>query len=699
MHLTMNIVRLFSALLAIAGSSSAEPAYQLSWIGNSGSAVINGQKRMRLYVQMDAKDAFVLPDGTVAALTWFEEGHQELGLYKDGGFVTAMPKTHYQATLAVTADETHVYMAGRSGGKKGTLTNYIRKYERFKSDKYLDTEISSHKEFDPILGLAISGDTLFVSDPLESKIRLLDKTTMKESSSFTVENPRKISVDKQKRIWVIIGGAGESNTNPGKGAIIRAYTPDGRPVPDSEIRDIAVPTAIAIDNQGRLLLADSEPGVNHIAIYDISSRPSRVGTFGKCITSGTPGEVKPDKFDHITGMGTDKEGNYYVLWNGGPHAGSGRTVSEAQGLVIQSLNPDGTGRWQLLGGHFIDSADADPDDETKVYSRNARYDMDYSKPPGKQFTFKAHTLDRKRYPHDPRLWHSHLYASQTLRLQGKLFMILQDQYRDTNTMFRFDGEIAVPAVMFSGKFPWMNPPNRPEGMRKFLWRDGSGASAPDGQFAADEYHELTNFAWGFASWSKNGDVWCVSSKGNQIARYPFLGLDPNGIPKYSEETSVVIPKPAEFHKIANVEYDSDKDVMFIAGFLKKEEEKDYGGGTGKTNFRWIFRYDNWSKSQANPIARSKMKLPEVVQVAFTFSGDWIFAGERQGQPIRVFDSRDGKLVQHWKPDRKVGGPDWYGGGLDVPRAIRAYQRKNGEILVFSEEVSYSKVLMHQWTPK
>ena len=673
--------------------------YQMSWIGNSGSGQWDERRQMRLYTQMDVKEMTVLADGTVVAITWFDEGHQNIGVYKDGEFITRMGHAYGFAALAVAADEQFIY-AGGTRRDSGTRVNVIRRYDIKEPQRHMNVDVNRppNNAYQPFLGMALRNDTLYVSERVTKSIRKFSTPRLDEIGSFPVEGgtPRKLAVDAQDRVWVIVGG--NANLDPGDNATIRGYQSDGTPLPDAVISDIGLPTAIAIDPQGRLLIADSTPGVNHIAIYDITAPPRRVGTFGRCITADVPGQVLPDKFDHITGLGTDAQGNFYVAWNGGPPSGNGRVVSNAQGQVIRSLKPDGSLRWELLGRHFIDNADADPADEHQVYARNERYEMDYSKPAGKQWTWKAYTLDRKRYPHDPRLWHSHLYTSQMLRLEDKLFMILQDQYRDTNTMYRFDGEIAVPTVMFNAKFPWDHPPNRPEGLRKFVWRDGSGAQPPDGHFDADEYHEIEKFGWGYASWSNNGDVWCVPSAGNRIVHYPFLGLDENGVPKYSEETATNIPKPEEFVKISHIEYDSDKDVMFLAGFFKKEEEIDYGGGKGKTTFRWIVRYDNWSRNSTKPVARSKMELTEAVQSSFTFSGDWIFAGEREGQPIRVFDSRNGRMVQHWKPGPEVGGPDWYGGGLDVARAIRAFRRANGEILVFSEEVSYSKILMHRWMP-
>lgn len=47
----------------------------------------------------------------------------------------------------------------------------------------------------------------------------------------------------------------------------------------NEIIDIDEPSALAIDNRGRLLIADN--GVNQqVAIYNINNQPVRVDTFG-----------------------------------------------------------------------------------------------------------------------------------------------------------------------------------------------------------------------------------------------------------------------------------------------------------------------------------------------------------------------------------------------------------------------------------
>lgn len=689
------------ALAATLSLSAADVGeHRLSWIGNSGSGAWDEERQMRLYTQMDVKEASVLPDGTVVAITWFDEGHQNIGVYKDGAFVGRMPHTYGSAALAVAANDEHIY-AGTTRRVDDKRVNFVRRYDRKPPFRYHDLELSrtDGKGYQPFLGMALSQDTLIVSDRVGSCIRLIDISSMRETASFPVAGgtPRKVAVDSQQRIWVIIGGP--ANLDPGDQAFIRGYTFDGTPIPHAEIRDVGLPTAIAVDHRDRLLVADSTPGVNHIAIYDLASDiPKRTGTFGRCITSDVPGEVQPDKFDHITGLGSDAEGNFYVCWNGGPHRtrGGGRLVSSAQGQVIRSLTPAGALRWELLGLHFMDNADADPADDTIVYAKNERYAMDYSKPPGQEWTWQAYTLDRLRYPEDPRLWQSHMYASQMLRLDGKLFMILQDQYRDVNAMYRFDGDIAVPAIMFNGKFPWDHPPQRPKDMRKFLWRDGSGSTAPDGHFQTEEYQELRHFAWGFNSWSANGDHWNIPSAGNRIVHYPYLGLDAHGIPRYSEDSATVTNKPDIIHKLATLEYDHDRDVMFLSGFFAAEEDKDYGGGTGRTRMAWIVRYDDWSGERR---LVSRMDLPkDKVMAAFTIAGDWVFAGERQGQPIHVYDSRDGSKLTVWRPGAAHGGPDWYGGGLDLDRAIRATVRPNGEILVFSEEVSYAKVLMHRWLP-
>jgi len=70
-------------------------------------------------------------------------------------------------------------------------------------------------------------------------------------------------------------------------------------------------TALAVDNQGRLLVADNGPRPSQVLIYHIRQRPKLVGTVGTQggIYSGTRGRVGALKFYGLTGVGADSSGN------------------------------------------------------------------------------------------------------------------------------------------------------------------------------------------------------------------------------------------------------------------------------------------------------------------------------------------------------------------------------------------------------
>jgi hypothetical protein len=100
------------------------------------------------------------------------------------------------------------------------------------------------------------------------------------------------------------------------------------------------------------------------------------------------------KFYGITGVGTDAAGNIYINSNGFNNSGTD----------LRKLSPNGKLQWQLLGLHFVDNADTDPaTDGIEVFAKQEHFVMNYSKPAGQQWTYKAYTINPFKYPQDPRL--------------------------------------------------------------------------------------------------------------------------------------------------------------------------------------------------------------------------------------------------------------------------------------------------------
>ena len=149
---------------------------------------------------------------------------------------------------------------------------------------------------------------------------------------------------------------------------------DGR---DVTFPGLFQPTALALANDGQLMVADSLTGPRQqVLFYDVSDpgHPRLTRTFGEPggISAGTPGEVTPTKFWGIRGIGMDAAGNLYVA------------MSE-MGTVLRKFAPDGKLLWQLYGLCFVDLACADPTtDGRDVWGVQEHYVMDYSQAPGRE---------------------------------------------------------------------------------------------------------------------------------------------------------------------------------------------------------------------------------------------------------------------------------------------------------------------------
>ncbi|MCP5522909.1 MAG: hypothetical protein H7A46_15325 [Verrucomicrobiales bacterium] len=135
----------------------------------------------------------------------------------------------------------------------------------------------------------------------------------------------------------------------------RGITCDGRPV---KFPDLHEPMALALANDGQLMVADSQTSARQqILFYDSTDPtvPKLMRTFGDCggIGSGTPGEVTPTKFQGIRGMVMDAAGNLYVAMSG-------------MGACLREFSPEGHLLWELRGDFFVDLACAGPTRQRRV---------------------------------------------------------------------------------------------------------------------------------------------------------------------------------------------------------------------------------------------------------------------------------------------------------------------------------------------
>ncbi|MBC7326738.1 beta-propeller fold lactonase family protein [bacterium] len=679
-------------------------SYKTTWIGNSFGG---GEK----WVQDFLEGMFVSPDGTVYTASVWDEAGREFGFYKNGDVVGYCKETHGWGTLggyAITANSKYIFIAhlqGNEGGhlqgkeyppkgmiwagisrynKDGTLAPFPNGGGRFGAMLILHTLPEPARAEDlenaQVHGLAADEKRLYVSDQFANTIKVYDVEKMELLRQWKVEGPRQLALDKQGTIWLI--------QKVGKIYRITRFTTDGKQLPQLiSFPPAVLPTALCIDNaKGRLLVTDNGESQQILIYGDLEKQPKLIGKFGEKggIYGGkNPGVVGPLRFAGLKGVGVDDRGNIYI----------GCSLPSC-GTVIRAFSSQGKLLWELLGLEFVHTADADPaTDAQDLYTPTKHYKMDWNKTkPGSEWRWFALTINPFRYPHDPRL--DNLEAPLIRYIKGRKYLIVRGMYEHALLIYRFDGEIAVPSVIFSREHwkseLWKNVPQPGKG--RWIWRDKNG----DGEFQADEFYDADGveepefWAW----WvDEEGGVWYGLQDG-KIYYFPLLGIDQYGNPIYSREKALEFQMPPPLNHLLRIEYHPQNDVMFLSGYT--EENPKRGGEWGIVGTE-ILRFDDWMKG--NRQARWRAKLiyePEETFIkAFCTAGDYLFAVECRSAKVHIYSLKTGEKIGEMSPGPEVASES---GWVDFPDAIRAYKRKDGEYLVSVEEDWKNKVIVYRWRP-
>jgi hypothetical protein len=703
------IATVLIAVYWVADGVQATPN-RTSWIGNTFGG---GEK----WVQNQVLDMFVAPDGTVFTNSFWDEGGREAGVYKDGDIVTMAADLHGWERfggVAVTVDKKYMYVSMQQGHVDNKEHDYpppktnwycVRRFDLsgkpvpFAGGNGWDKSMLIVSDKNEVTGLAIIGSELYVAVRDENIVRVYDTKTLKPIRSFSVPNPTKIVVDKQDRLWII------QNQKDANSAQISHYTKAGNRLPQT-ISNVPGASSIAIDNQNRLLVADN--GKNQqILIYNIKNQPTQVSTFGvkDGIYAGKAGEVGDLKFYGITGIGVDARGNIYVN-SSGFNKGEG-TQKIKTGTDIRKFSPSGAMQWRVVGLPFVDNADADPkQDGIDLYTIHDHYVMDYSKPSGKQWTYKGYTFNPFKYPQDIRLRVAHGSVFMR-RIQGQLLMYFTDMFGGFLHVYRFnpatDGEVAIPSVMFQGTPVNENekvkadswPPNQSQ-TGDWIWQDKNGNGAFDkGEFDASKRDYPYLGGWWVDS---KGDVWKTLRIPEGIRHFPLQGIDAKGNPIYTYSSMKKFATPQAIKDIRRIEYFPETDTMYLSGFTERYPA---AYDDGKLFGSEIFRYDNWSKGNRKESWRIAVPYdttanPEVLTASMSISGDYVFIVTVKTAEVYVYNKTNGAFVTKFKPGPEVANES---GWVDIPYGIRVFRRKSGEYLVFVEEVTKAKVIMYQLPQK
>jgi hypothetical protein len=539
-----------------------------------------------------------------------------------------------------------------------------------------------------ITGLHATEAELFVASAFDNTIRVYDANTMTLKRQWTAVKPKRLFMDRNGRLWVIHGD----------GDKIGRFDANGKKLPQEiTLKEPSRASDICVDKHDRLFVADAGP-TQVIRVYEeIDKAPRQTKTIGTKggIFSGTPGRFGNLRFNRISGVGTDDVGNVYVA----------STQRPSSGVIFESYSPDLKFRWRVMALEFVDRIAEDPGDQTSLFSKETRYILDWSKPAGQEWAYRALTLNPYKYPHDPRRTLG-LCSPFIQRIEGKPFLFLNGQ-NEANPLaiYRFnektDGEIAIPCALInrnnkrSGKIP-------EEPKSEYIWTDLNG----DGQFQAEEFAAKGDKPgpWAGGVWiDTKGAIWFASK--DHIRRFDCQGLTEHGVPKYDFTHCKSFPVPSPLKAVRRVRYYPETDTLYAGGTNDDHKNRHW-----KPMGPVLSRYDNWSKGNRKPKwtvigtydKEYKGWHTSCEPIAFDVAGEYAFvslagASRKLGigwAEVDVYTTADGKYVGRMKTPKEFG----QSGLMDMVECIRAFKRPNGEYIVIVEDDYAAKNIVYRWKP-
>jgi len=687
--------------------------WKTSWIGNSFNQPSQGNLASYFhdgYVTADLNALWVAKDGSCWTNSGWDEGGQSMKIYKDDGHgggrvVKTLTDNGYFGNNdahegSITSDGTYTYVLTKS------ITNRIHRAD---ANGAYNAEMSFSPPLGDVAGMAASGPNheLYVSDVANNKIRVADTLTKSElperAFDFTPQRPGPMAVDSRGNLWIIQEG-NDFPTSHKYGTTrptgIYCYTKDGS-YTGSSITDIALPTALAIDpNQDRLLVTDNGPNQN-VRIYDhlTDPTPTLSSTFGVTsgIYSGTnPGAIyDPDsggmaRFHSLTGVGVDLAGSIYVAGN-------------ARGSDLRKFDSSGQFVWSLhANGDTFGTGDFDPGtDGQDLFTNVLHYGLDYNQTaPGKEWSYKGFTANPFTNPDDPRLTASTVTYVRRLGPENRRFLFLS-AVSGVIEIYRFSGpagtgEIAIPAARISSIGD----------SKTKLWVDANadGIVQTSEETSIPSANGSNGSNWSTYGVDSAGDIWWLNYG---ILHFTMLGVSANGVPTYSLSGagySLAPSSDATSGSLRSIQYDRDHDALYLGGDTTVSTP-----GIGAV----LTRYDNWSTTQSNPVARYRISMPSAETAndfyqqgppwaygvtpfikSFDVAGDYLFTWDEFGQ-IRVYDAALGNPVINIGPGPEIGGITAW----TDPAKAHAFKRANGEYELTMEDSGFmAKNLLYRWLP-
>jgi len=612
-----------------------------------------------------------------------------------------------------------------------------------------------------VRGIAASADEVFASVRPDNQIAVLDAKTLAEKRRFPFTRPGPLVYDAKGRLWVIREGFTRHETDPmfyEPGRLLALDPQTGKQL--LEITGLGMPVALAVDDKSpgkaRLLVADG--GLDQqVKLFDVGGeQPKAIGSVGAKggTFAGVPGRVADAKFNGFTGIGTDGAGSFYAATTGwayrypASHAMPHQT--ELKCLPASAVNaPDAKALWSVhCVAHNIEGAGWDAKTGDIYVGSDARYEVDWSRPLGKEARYAAFLMNTRDDP-DGIIWRWNRTPPDVRWLDGQRFLFVQDA-SSLLEVFRFDekqmGEIGIPCVAYQANVrtlrEWAraqadfrkDPQNGDAYFWAFVsrwlpdlpvpaqdnqkgwqwarlkWVDGANGAPHDGRAQAAEYTDntalmpITGEAGHKYFIDARGGIWHVETWDAQpIVHEPFAGLK-DGIPTWGAARTYPVPEP--FTMVHCAFYDPGTDVMVLLGGTRDFAGSPWSGPTEAV------RYGKWSTGRPVPGDRIMFLPPqqwyrpggegdwrrpgmEFNTVSAYVADDYLFVTNRTGQ-VRVIDMKLGNMIEWLMPGPEVLGV----GGYFENRltGVRAYRFSPDEYVILRQSNETVRIIAHRWRP-